>query len=1189
MKLKRLEILGFKSFADKIVLDLTPGISAIVGPNGCGKSNIVDALRWVMGEQRLKALRGKKTEDVIFNGSDEAAPVGMAEVSMTMEADDRPFPDPYGEFREVMISRRVFRDGESEYGINNMTCRLLDVKEFFLDTGVGARTYSIVEQNSVATLVEAKPEDRRRFIEEAAGIAKYRSRKEAAIRKMEATRQNLLRIHDVLREVKSQLNAVSRQAKRAEHYKALKKDVREAELSLALQSYADFIEKRNALEGERNGARQRGEDIRTSLQSLEAALEALKAEVLETEQLLAGQQEALYRIRNEIGIKEQGLEFNRGRTADTAARQEKHREAIGQLERRREELEQEEADLNRAILEAEETLRGLRASVTEGQTAVEDLRREGDRLEKELEERKIAFVDAAAEKAKRRNLILGLNRSLDDLRRRDERDLREQEEQNERRGVLGRSLAELRASLTAQEAAERSLRAESETAAAAEARLRRELPRIEHGIGALKDELGRKAARLASLKEFQEGYAWCNEATQSLLAARRQKDPPPTDAFFGVVADHLDVPRSYETAVEAVLGDRLQYIVVESQRDGIQAIDYLKNHALGRGSFIPREVRNHPPDGHLPSYLGDTVRLVDAVGVTPDFRGVADYLLGDVLLIPTLSEGLSLWERNGFTGTFVTPEGDIIHPQGVLSGGSANGNGKSLLKNKREISELEGEVTRLRERLAAAEGQRRQAAAELAQADETLRRLRTELHRQELQATTLRKDIERFDDELKRLEQRLRVVALGREQLKSEEQDILGKIAEATREIGELEQGEGDLNADITDVQARWQALRADLARREAVFTDRKVRLASLEEKREADRRALARMAETRAAMGEEIGARRKEFEAGVRQAEELARQAVSDKEALTALYRRQRELDAALTGLRDRLQDGERVLKEKEAEAREAKQRLERAVQEAGDLEMEYREIGVHMDHLRQGMQARHACDLDQAMPAFQRLEASEVEALTQALDKNRQVVENFGEVNLLALNEHAELKERHEFLAAQAADLQASLDTLQATITRINRVSRQRFSETFTTVNERFEEVFGKIFPGGKGRLSLTDESDLLETGVDIHLQIPGKRTQNVTLLSGGEKSLAAIALIFAILLYRPTPFLVLDEVDAALDDANIALFNRLVREIAEHSQVLMITHNKRTMEVAENLYGVTMAKQGVSSLVSVSLQQS
>ncbi|HQN26838.1 MAG TPA: AAA family ATPase, partial [Syntrophales bacterium] len=324
-------------------------------------------------------------------------------------------------------------------------------------------------------------------------------------------------------------------------------------------------------------------------------------------------------------------------------------------------------------------------------------------------------------------------------------------------------------------------------------------------------------------------------------------------------------------------------------------------------------------------------------------------------------------------------------------------------------------------------------------------------------------------------------------------------------------------------------------------------------------------------------------------QAEELARQAVSDKEALTALYRRQRELDAALTGLRDRLQDGERVLKEKEAEAREAKQRLERAVQEAGDLEMEYREIGVHMDHLRQGMQARHACDLDQAMPAFQRLEASEVEALTQALDKNRQVVENFGEVNLLALNEHAELKERHEFLAAQAADLQASLDTLQATITRINRVSRQRFSETFTTVNERFEEVFGKIFPGGKGRLSLTDESDLLETGVDIHLQIPGKRTQNVTLLSGGEKSLAAIALIFAILLYRPTPFLVLDEVDAALDDANIALFNRLVREIAEHSQVLMITHNKRTMEVAENLYGVTMAKQGVSSLVSVSLQQS
>ncbi len=865
----------------------------------------------------------------------------------------------------------------------------------------------------------------------------------------------------------------------------------------------------------------------------------------------------------------------------------KNQEAIDLLGRRREELQREEALLDRALRETTEKVRELRAAVAAGQGAVEDLRREGARLEKELEERKIASVDTATEKVKRNNLILGLNRSLDDLRRRDERDVREQDELSERFGLLIRSLEELRASLADQEEADRVLHGEFEAANALYERLRAELPQAERAIGALKDELGRKLARLTSLREFQEGYAWCNEATQSLLSAHRKREEAPTEAIFGVVADHLEVPQIYETAVEAVLGERLQYVVVESQRDGIKAIDYLKNHALGRGSFIPREVRTPSAGDHpLPPYLEKAVRLVDTVRVTPDFQGVADYLLGDVLVIPTLNEGVALWERNGFCGTFVTPEGDIVHPHGVLTGGSANGNGKSLLRTKREISELEDEATRLTSRLTEAEEGRRRMTVDLEQAEASLRRLRTELHEQELKVKLLRKDIERFDDEQKRLEQRLRVIALGREHLHSEEADILGRIEKAAREIADLERGEGGLNADIAALQARWQALRADLARQEAVFTDRKVLLASLEEKGEADRRALSRIRETREAMGAEIDAKRRELEDGVRRTEELARQAVSDKDALSVLYRRQQDLDAVLAGLRDRLQDRERILKEKEAEAREVKQRLERAVQEVSDLEMEYREVGVHMDHLRQGMQVRYACDLEEAMPSFRKLDVPEVEALTRSLEKDRQAVESFGEVNLLALNEHAELKERHEFLSAQANDLQTSLDTLQATITRINRVSRQRFSETFTAVNRCFEEVFAKIFPGGKGGLSLTDESDLLETGVDIHLQIPGKRTQNVTLLSGGEKSLAAIALIFAILLYRPTPFLVLDEVDAALDDANIDLFNRLVADIASHSQVLMITHNKRTMEVAETLYGVTMAKQGVSSLVSVSL---
>ena len=320
MRLKKLEIAGFKSFLEKVVVDFSPGISGIVGPNGCGKSNIADAIRWVMGEQRVKTLRGKKMDDIIFNGSEEASPVGMAEVSMTLSADEQQFPGSFAEFSEVMITRRLFRDGESEYMINKIPCRLLDVREFFMGTGVGARTYSLVEQNSVASLVEAKPEERRQFIEEAAGISKYKSRKESAARKMEATQQNLLRLNDIIREVKSQLGAISRQAKKAEQYKALKKAVKEAELTVALQTYADLTDRRNSREEAKNSHKNEELEVRTRLKGLEADLEALKADVLEQENLISAHQEKLYETKNAINIKEQGIEFSRRKIADLTAR-----------------------------------------------------------------------------------------------------------------------------------------------------------------------------------------------------------------------------------------------------------------------------------------------------------------------------------------------------------------------------------------------------------------------------------------------------------------------------------------------------------------------------------------------------------------------------------------------------------------------------------------------------------------------------------------------------------------------------------------------------------------------------------------------------------------------------------------------------------------------------------------------------
>ncbi|MEW6335569.1 MAG: AAA family ATPase, partial [Thermodesulfobacteriota bacterium] len=451
MRLKKLEITGFKSFLEKVAVDFSPGISGIVGPNGCGKSNIADAIRWVMGEQRVRTLRGKKMDDVIFNGSEEAAPVGMAEVAMTLTADEEQFPGTYADFREVMITRRLFRDGESEYTINKIPCRLLDVREFFMGTGVGARTYSLVEQNSVSLLVEAKPEERRQFIEEAAGISKYKSRKESAVRKMEATQQNLVRLNDIIREVKTQLAAIARQAKKAEQYRALKKAVREAELTIALQGFAEFTAQRSSREAAIQTLAGRETEVRTQLQGLEAALEALKAERLEDEHRISAQQEKLYGTKSTVHIKEQGIAFSRRKITDLKARKQKDLEEVQYLKQREGEAGEEIASLKDAASQAEGAIEGLRRSVAEGGRALDELRGMERSCRQDQEEKKIQYIDIVTEKAKLKNTVGGLTRMVEDFGKREAHENREIEENARRSAELRRTLQQLRAGHAAEE------------------------------------------------------------------------------------------------------------------------------------------------------------------------------------------------------------------------------------------------------------------------------------------------------------------------------------------------------------------------------------------------------------------------------------------------------------------------------------------------------------------------------------------------------------------------------------------------------------------------------------------------------------------------------------------------------------------------------------------------------------------
>ncbi len=1181
MNLKRLEISGFKSFREKVVLDFSTGVTAIVGPNGCGKSNVVDAIRWVMGEQRVKALRGKKMEDVVFNGSQDAAPVSMAEVTMTLAANGQSFTGVYAELAEVSITRRVVLDGESEYFINRAPCRLLDIREFFMGTGVGARTYSLVEQGSVASMVEAKPEDRRLFIEDAAGISKYKSRKDAAVRKMDATKVNLQRLNDIIREVKSQLNAVTRQAKRAEQYKEIKQRIRDAELTLALQSYKELLEQGASMQDIRNELHDRDAVERTNLEAKESLLEEMKAKLLENEELINKSRHELYEVKNSINIKEKNIEFSRRRISDASERKQKDAAETDLALAKKDHLLSEIENLRKTATEADERIAALKMEHDEARQNIQSLIEADKDINSQLEEKKIIYIDIVTEKAKLKNMISTLTKNIDDLKKRKEREGREIEEGKKRLSELTSKLQAVNEALLGDEEELNSLQDRKESAADALEKAKTDLQLVEERLAEIKEESSVKTSRLDSLREFQEAYKWSSEGIREIIEKQESRDK-----FYGVVADHINVPREYEAAVEAVLGDKLQYVVVKSQEDGAKAIDYLKNSQQGRGSFVPVELRGSAVTTYSAEHLQEAEPLLRKVDCNDDFRQIADCLLGDVLITPTITTGINLWKKNGFRGTFVTPDGDTISPQGVLTGGSGSAVEKSLLATKREIAELEEDVEKLAVELAAQTNQRKKLVSLIAQWDEELTQIKNGIHRIEIDINGRKKDSERFTDEVARLKQTIAAFEFNHRNIKTEEAEAEEKLHAISTDIGRNEEEERTLNEEISVFNARRVQSRAAIDEQERQATAKKVLLATLEEKKEADLRTMSRLQNDIRSIENEVRVKKEEITSCDRQLAELAQTIEADEGALEDLYRDMSVREDVLAEKQASKTREDEQLKARENEIREVQKKLDELRNQINQTEIKCREIVLHGENLKAALVEKHNVVLEDLLPEFIPIEKEKIAELRSALENDKQKIDNFGEVNLLALNEYEELDKRYQFLSAQIADLNESLSSLERTIMRINKISRSRFAETFAAVNECFKKVFAHIFPGGHGELHLTDESDLLETGVDISIQIPGKRAQNVSLLSGGEKSLAAIALIFAILMYRPTPFLVLDEVDAALDDANTNLFNRLIKDISDKSQVVMITHNKSTMEVADRLFGVTMQKRGISTLVSVNL---
>ncbi|MBI5528373.1 MAG: chromosome segregation protein SMC [Deltaproteobacteria bacterium] len=1185
MKVKKVEINGFKSFMDHTSLEFDDAVTAIVGPNGCGKSNVADAIKWVMGEQASSRLRGKSMADVIFNGSEKYGPSGMAEVIITFANDGKNVPAQYASYHEIAVSRRLFRSGESEYMINKVPTRLLDVVELFLGTGVGTRTYSIIEQGMVSDIISFRPEERRLFIEEAAGITRYRARKRMALRKMDATRSNLQRIEDIIGEISRQLNAVQRQARRAEKFKKLRDEARSIERRSIERRYFTLCTDLLAMEGE--SVRLSDEDAALSarLASVDAGIEAGRAGLLDEERNLAAAQEQLYRTETALREKEASLSLARREIEGLDRRNSEHAAKVEALGRRIAQGKAEEAQEEERRTGIAQMLDVHRALKAEHEQALAQSRAECASFLREADEAKAAIVEALTQAAHHRNHLMHLSERDAETRARLARCRAEidsleraRTETAARRDAIRKKLDQSRQlvlDLGAQEDALRQtlteLRAEHMSAEA-------------KGI-AVKEELAHKRSRLLSLSELQERYEGFQKGVRSVMARKVEAEKEGRDAgVYGLVADIIETTPDYETAVEAVLGERLQYVIVKSQEEGVAAIDWLKNSAEGRSTFIPMSLKQYASGGSFPTGTGIIGSAKGLVTYDPSYEAVVDYLLGDAVLVDSLSNALVIWSANGYRKTLVTLDGEVIGPEGTVTGGRGADQEAGFLARKREIRELQAATRELETESRMVAEQQRRLRSHIAQVETGLENLRNDAHTAEIGAVGVEKELHREEEELGRMDERRRLAAFDAEQAEAVLREVAGEIERSRAELSRLDAEKDSQERRIQEITSALNAARERERACEEELAAEKVREAGDEERL----RSIAAVVER---IGREVKGMQDEVSALFETISGDTRLLSGHKDTCASLDAEIRVIVGDLAGVKDDLGDRRGRYDARAAGVRAAEDDL-RTVRESldavrgriGALTLRRSEADLSRRHLLES--TRDRIDVDLAVAAFDPgnapppLSDEEEERLSQI----KAQLDEMGEINLLAIREFEDLTSRKEFLETHRADLEKSLDALQRAIQKINRTSRERFMETFTVIDAKFKEVFPRLFHGGRAGLRLMDETDVLESGVDITAQPPGKKLQSIDLLSGGEKALTAISLIFSIFLIKPSPFCLMDEVDAPLDDANIGRFLSMLSELAAGSQFIVITHNKRTMEVARKLYGVTMEEPGVSKLISV-----
>ena len=1220
MNLQTLIVSGFKSFPEAKI-EFPRGITAVVGPNGTGKSNIVDAILWSLGEQSPKTLRSERMEDVIFNGTEMRKPIGMVEVSLILDGVTSQeleavsaLGDEIGQTSEIMITRRLYRDGESEYYLNKVPCRLKDIRSLVWASRAGTKGHSVIEQGNIDQLLNASPHERREFIEETAGIIRYKKQKAEALRKLDATEQNLLRVRDILNEVRRQLRSLDRQAKQAQNYQILQAEAKTLEIQILSWDYRTLVESRQHIE----------KDL--------AQVEAQELHRLEEEsRLMAEQEEAKLSLASVGESVTQGRERVREiehQMAQTLTSLEVERNRIEQFERQQNEamgergrLLEESQQANNLMDRVQEHLVDIRLETensTRSLAALEEQATEfGTRRTStiaEVDQLRQTLLDLTVEKTNGENRIRSLSETRHALAKRVERLTIEQEQaqaHHDRLSTEGKEFRQRGEALRETIEQLRAKRGEAEDAQTTEERQSRE---IESRLVDTQKKLAGTESELRALEtiiheEFGYGPAGEIEETSARGACREIRE-----AF----AERMDVSEEVEKAIEAAIGDRIKSWVVDHPRDALRAISTFKERGLGRGTFLPLQLPGLPDESKQVEWpgLGDEPGVRGAalgfVEVPEELKAATTSFLRSVFIVDDIEVALRTMEQHewfqGRGPTLVTLEGEILYPNGVMTGGSTGETG-GILRRRRETIRLKGQAQELTRLIEEDQRTRDAHASTLHELQNHIQELHASVRESEVQLVDVQKEEEVRQQALPELMQRVETIRLEKVSEEGEDARLLEETAALQNRLTALETQFAEQNrlSDLTTENLRQ--IDQQLTELNAQMTNARMALNTLQTRRTHEEGNLARLkeeGETRNSRIQELDQKLEELNLQTQHSED---ERLRNDSLFNELEKRKALEETQLRAGEDQYNAFLESTKDLDRQLSEAREALSESLKARGAIEVRLAEVRTNLNNVETTLTGTYEVSLDSLSengPLGPGSEDSDTQDQAQPsgtpdewreqLHIARKKLERMGPINLGAIEEHHELEERYQFLVSQEEDLTNSIQSLQEIIQRLNQTTSRLFSETFQALQQKFNEVFTVLFAGGRAELILVEpevsEEDSgkykSEPGVEIVAQPPGKRLKNLSMLSGGEKTLTVLALLFSSFLIKPSPFCVLDEVDAPLDEANVARFSQFLTQMAERSQFIIITHNKRTMEVADSLFGVTMEEPGISKMVSVRINE-